>query len=122
MANQQPRGSKFLINGEPRKTNSRWPPKARCGWSWLPVEGWRTPPIPELGESAIEKLLDALERLRKLKLPTNPTAGDCTMNIGMIEGGRAPNVIPDKAVAHLLYRLVGPAENLRRQITQAVAW
>ena len=67
---------------------------------------------PELGESAIEKLLDALESVRKLKLPTNPKAGPCTMNIGLIEGGRAPNVIPDYACAHLLFRLVGPARGI----------
>jgi acetylornithine deacetylase len=76
---------------------------------------------PELGESAIEKLLDALHNIRKLRLPTNPKAGPCTLNIGQIEGGRAPNVIPDRAVAQLLFRLVGPAEELRRQITEAVA-
>jgi acetylornithine deacetylase len=75
---------------------------------------------PELGESAIEKLLDALENLRKLKLPTNPIAGPSTMNIGLIEGGRAPNVIPDHASSNLLIRLVGPADGLRQQITAAV--
>jgi acetylornithine deacetylase len=74
---------------------------------------------PELGESAIEKLLDALHEIRKLKLPGNPKAGPCTLNVGQIEGGRAPNVIPDHAVAQLLFRLVGPAEELRKQITQA---
>jgi acetylornithine deacetylase len=41
------------------------------------------------------------------------------MNIGLIEGGRAPNVIPDRAVAHLLIRLVGPTDELRKQITAA---
>jgi acetylornithine deacetylase len=43
------------------------------------------------------------------------------MNIGLIEGGRAPNVIPDHARAHLLFRLVGPAQELRQQIAAAVA-
>ena len=43
------------------------------------------------------------------------------MNIGLIEGGRAPNVIPDHARAQLLYRLVGPSEPVREQITAAVA-
>jgi len=41
------------------------------------------------------------------------------MNIGLIEGGRAPNVIPDHAVAHLLIRLVGPTNDLRKQIIEA---
>src|SRR5436305_10961323 len=75
---------------------------------------------PELGESAIDKLVDALHRLRAMKLPSDPEVGSCTLNIGTIEGGRAPNVIPDKAQALLLYRLIGPSENLRREITQMV--
>jgi acetylornithine deacetylase len=76
---------------------------------------------PELGESAIDKLITALDRLRSMKLPENPEVGPCTLNIGLIEGGRAPNVIPDHARAQLLYRLVGPSDELRRQITDTVA-
>jgi acetylornithine deacetylase len=75
---------------------------------------------PELGESAIDKLVEALHRLRALKLPSDPEVGPCTLNIGTIEGGRAPNVIPDKAQALLLYRLIGPSEDLRREIIQTV--
>jgi len=71
---------------------------------------------PELGESAIDKLLAALTRLRAMHLPSNPEVGPCTLNIGLIEGGRAPNIIPDYAHADLLYRLIGPAEELRRNI------
>jgi acetylornithine deacetylase len=43
------------------------------------------------------------------------------MNVGVIEGGRAPNVIPDHARAQLLYRLVGPSEDLKKSIASAVA-
>jgi acetylornithine deacetylase len=56
-----------------------------------------------------------------MPLPVNDEIGPCTMNIGVIEGGRAPNVIPDFAKAQLLYRLVGPAEGLRREIVDAVS-
>ena len=73
---------------------------------------------PELGESAIDKLLAALARLRAMPLPSDPEIGPCTLNIGLIEGGRAPNVIPDYAHADLLYRLVGPSQDLRRQILE----
>jgi acetylornithine deacetylase len=55
-----------------------------------------------------------------MKLPVTEDVGPCTLNIGMIEGGRAPNVIPDHAKAKLLYRLVGPSEELKRQIQEAV--
>jgi acetylornithine deacetylase len=76
---------------------------------------------PELGESAIDKLLEALNRLRAIKLPSVEGIGPSTVNIGVIEGGRAPNVIPDRARAQLLYRLVGPSDKLREEIVRSVA-
>jgi len=118
-ANQQPRGVKFLINGEPTENRLAVASKGTLRVELLASGKMAHSAYPELGESAIEKLLDALHEIRKLKLPTNPTAGPCTLNVGQIEGGRAPNVIPDRAVAQLLFRLVGPAEELRQQITQA---
>ena len=61
-----------------------------------------------------------LQQLRAMELPVNPDIGPSTLNIGIIEGGRATNVIPDFAKAQLLYRLVGPSEQLREQILTAV--
>jgi acetylornithine deacetylase len=108
--------SRFLINGEP--TENRL---ARASKGTLRVELTATGRMahsayPELGESAIDKLIPALTRLRAMPLPSDPEIGPCTLNIGLIEGGRAPNVIPDYAHADLLYRLVGPAHELRREI------
>ncbi len=120
-ANQQPRGCKFLINGEPTENRLAVASKGTLRVELVAHGRMAHSAYPELGESAIEKLLDALEEVRKLKLPENPKAGPCTMNIGLIEGGRAPNVIPDRAIAQLLFRLVGPAEELREQIMNAVA-
>jgi len=118
-ANQQPRGVKYLINGEPTENRLAIASKGTLRVELVARGRMAHSAYPELGESAIEKLLDALAEIRKLKLPNNPKAGPCTLNIGMIEGGRAPNVIPDFAVAHLLFRLVGPAEELRQQIKAA---
>ena len=118
-ANQQPRGVKYLINGEPTENRLAIASKGTLRVELVARGRMAHSAYPELGESAIEKLLDALEQVRKLKLPTNPNAGPCTLNIGMIEGGRAPNVIPDYAMAQLLFRLVGPTADLRRQILAA---
>ena len=68
---------------------------------------------PELGESAIEALLDSLERVRRMPLPNDALLGPCTINIGTISGGRAPNVIADAAKAEILVRLVGDPEPMR---------
>jgi acetylornithine deacetylase/succinyl-diaminopimelate desuccinylase-like protein len=117
-ANQKPApGARFLINGEPTENRLALASKGALRVQLTAKGRMAHSAYPELGESAIEKLLDALQGLRSMPLPTNPDVGPTTVNIGLIEGGRAPNVIPDHARAQLLYRLVGPAEELRQQIT-----
>jgi acetylornithine deacetylase len=75
---------------------------------------------PELGESAIDKLLGALRDIQALALPIVDGIGETTLNVGLISGGRAPNVVADKAEAHLLVRLVGPSQEIREAIVRAV--
>ena len=120
VANESSPGSRFLINGEPTENKIATASKGTLRVQLTANGKMAHSAYPELGESAIDKLLAALERLRAMELPVNPEVGPCTVNIGIIEGGRAPNVIADHARAHLLYRLVGPSEPLRRQITAAV--
>jgi acetylornithine deacetylase len=121
VANESAPGSRFLINGEPTENKIAVASKGTLRVQLTASGKMAHSAYPELGESAIEKLLAALERLRALELPVNPEVGPCTMNIGIIEGGRAPNVIADHARAHLLYRLVGPSEELRKQMSATVA-
>ena len=121
IANQTPPGSRFLINGEPTENKIAMASKGALRVQITAKGRMAHSAYPELGESAIEKLVAALHRLQALKLPENPAVGPCTMNIGLIEGGRAPNVIPDHARAQLLYRLVGPSEPVRAEITAAIA-
>jgi acetylornithine deacetylase len=120
IANDQAQGSRFLINGEPTENHIATASKGALRVELIAEGKMAHSAYPELGESAINKLLTALERLRAMKLPVNPEIGPATLNIGVIEGGRAPNVIPDAARAQLLYRLVGPAAELRQRITEAV--
>jgi len=69
--------------------------------------------FPELGESAIDKLLDALMVIRGLTLPDDPLLGRTHYSVGVIEGGLAPNVISPSASAELLFRIVGDAAPVR---------
>ena len=121
IANESPLGNRFLVNGEPTENKIAVASKGALRVEIITHGKLAHSAYPELGESAIEKLLAALDGLRQMKLPIHPQAGPCTLNIGLIEGGRAPNVIPDYAKAQLLYRLVGPSEELRAQIKQAVS-
>jgi acetylornithine deacetylase len=121
VANDHTPGSRFLINGEPTENKIAVASKGALRVELTAKGKMAHSAYPHLGDSAIDKLLTALERLRAMKLPENPEVGPCTLNIGLLEGGRAPNVVPDHARAQLLYRLVGPSEALRQQITTAVA-
>jgi acetylornithine deacetylase len=120
VANRQPRGSRFLVNGEPTENRLGMASKGTLRVELTARGRMAHSAYPELGESAIDKLLVALTRLRAMPLPADPQFGPCTLNIGIIEGGRAPNVIPDFARAHLLYRLIAPADELRARILAAV--
>ena len=74
---------------------------------------------PELGESAIEKLLDALDAARRVRLPVDKILGPSTLNIGTVSGGRAPNVIADHAQAELFIRLVDSGDATLAAMKQA---
>src|SRR5205085_6499757 len=102
IANESPLGSRFLINGEPTENKIAVASKGALRVEITARGRMAHSAYPDLGETAIEKLLDALEGLRRMKLPENPEVGPTTMNIGINEGGRAPNVIPDYAKTQLL--------------------
>src|ERR1700687_4467722 len=116
VANEQQNSCKFLINGEPTENRVAIASKGALRVHLTATGKMAHSAYPELGESAIDKLIEALHRLRAMPLPSDPEIGPCTLNVGTIEGGRAPNVIPDHASAQLLYRLIGPSEQLRREI------
>ena len=120
VAARAPRGSKYLVNGEPTENKLVVASKGILRYELIARGKMAHSAYPELGESAIEALLDALDAIRKVPLPTDALLGPCTMNIGTISGGRAPNVIADAAKAEIMVRLVGDAAPTREAFTRAV--
>jgi acetylornithine deacetylase len=120
-AAKTPRGSQYIVNGEPTENQLALGSKGALRFEIVAAGRMAHSAYPELGESAIEKLLNALDRIRKLPLPVDATLGPSTLNIGIIRGGRAPNVIPDEAVAEIFIRVVGDVTALRQQIKAAAA-
>ncbi len=114
-------GSRFLINGEPTENKLALGSKGALRYELVAHGRMAHSAYPELGESAIDKLLDVLEQVRRIPLPEDPVLGRSTLNIGTISGGRAPNVIPDKARAELFLRVVSDAAPLRRAVSEAAA-
>ncbi|MBM3786504.1 MAG: M20/M25/M40 family metallo-hydrolase [Acidobacteria bacterium] len=116
---KRPRGSKYLINGEPTECKLALGSKGALRYEVSATGRMAHSAYPELGESAIEKLLDALEKIRKIEWPSHPVLGPSTLNIGLISGGRAPNVVSDQAKAELLIRLVDDPAPVRAAVLQA---
>lgn len=114
-ARLEPRG-RFLINGEPTENQLTIGQKGVLRADLVATGRAAHSAYPDEGESAIVPLLETLARVRRISLPAHPVLGDMTMNIGRIEGGRAPNVIPDHARAQVLFRTVQPHDALKRAI------
>lgn len=114
-----PRGSKFLINGEPTSNRLALGSKGALRYEIKASGRMAHSAYPELGESAINKLLDALSRIRAIGLPVDDLLGPSTVNIGLLSGGRAPNVIADAAEASLMFRLVSDPDPLRQAVNAA---
>ncbi len=119
IANRHARDCRFLIDGEPTDNRLGTASKGSLKVEITASGKMAHSAYPELGESAIEKLLDALERIRRITLPSEDEIGASTLNVGIVEGGLAPNVIPDRARAELMVRLVGPAKEVKDRIVAA---
>jgi acetylornithine deacetylase len=118
-AARNPRGSRFLINGEPTENKLAVGSKGALRYEIVCKGRMAHSAYPELGESAIEKLLDALAEMRRIELPVDEVLGPSTMNIGTIHAGRAPNVIADEAKAEVFIRLVCDSTSTRKAVAAA---
>ena len=114
-----PRDSRFLINGEPTENRLALGSKGALRYEIVAKGRLAHSAYPELGHSAIHSLLDALDDIRAIPLPSDEVLGQCTLNVGTIRGGRAPNVVADEAWAEIMFRLVGEPALLRAAVARA---
>jgi acetylornithine deacetylase len=117
VANQHaPPGVRFLINGEPTDNRlgaaTRGVLRVRLSAAGRAAHS----SFPELGESAIDKLLDALMVVRGVTLPVDEVLGRTHYTVGLIEGGVAPNVVSPHASAELMFRIVGEGAPVREAL------
>ena len=115
-----PKG-RFLINGEPTENRLSVGQKGSLRVDLTATGRAAHSAYPDEGVSAIAALLDTIERIRGLPLPHDPLLGQSTLNLGLIGGGVAPNVIPPAASAQLLIRIVEPSEPLKAAIRSALS-
>ena len=119
-ANEKPPSCRYMINGEPTENKLAVGTKGILRVEIRARGRMAHSAYPQLGESAIDKLLYVLADLRRMSLPVDHVLGPATLNIGLISGGRASNVIPDEARADVLIRTVNGTEELRQNIRRVL--
>jgi len=108
VANEQaPASVRFLINGEPTENRLGAATRGMVRVRLRATGRAAHSSFPELGDSAIDKLLDALMVVRGVELPVDSLLGRTHYTVGLIEGGVAPNVVSPSASAELTFRIVG---------------
>jgi acetylornithine deacetylase len=110
-----PRG-RFLVNGEPTENRLSIGQKGSLRVDLQATGRAAHSAYPEEGKSAIAALLDTIGRIRDMPLPHDPLLGPSTLNVGLIRGGVAPNVLAPEASAQILIRTVGPTEALKAAV------
>ncbi len=118
-ANEAPKGSKFLINGEPTDNRLALASKGALRAVFKASGKMCHSAYPELGDSAVHKLVEVLGKVLAIPLPSVEDVGPSTLNVGQIHGGHAPNVVADKAEAQVLVRLVGDSAPVRKALIDA---
>jgi acetylornithine deacetylase len=118
-AAKNPRGARFLINGEPTENQLALGSKGALRFELTARGKLAHSAYPELGHSAIHDLLDVLRGVRAMALPEDPLLGRSTLNVGTITGGRAPNVVADHASAEIMFRTVGDPGAIREGVRAA---
>jgi acetylornithine deacetylase len=116
LANTVARGGRFLVNGEPTESRLGAATRGILRLKLHAAGRAAHSSFPELGVSAIDKLLDALVELRAVRLPEDGVLGRTHYTIGLISGGVAPNVVPPSAEAEVMFRTVGDAADIRKAI------
>jgi acetylornithine deacetylase len=117
VANEASTGDcRFLINGEPTESRLGLATRGMVRYKLRAAGRAAHSSFPELGESAIDKLLDALVELRSIPLPDDPLLGRTHYTIGLIAGGVAPNVVSPSAEAEVMFRTVSDAGRITRAL------
>ena len=123
IANRHPLASscEYLINGEPTDNRLAVGTKGSLQ-ATIKVKGRSAhSAYPEQGDSAIEKLLDVLDDVRKVDWPSDEEFGETTCNIGVISGGTRANVIPDAAQTVLQIRLATNSDAAKSLLESAIS-
>ena len=102
----RPPSVRVLVTGEPTESTLALGTKGALRFTLRTRGRAAHSAYPHLGESATARLVELLAELASLPLPSDALLGDSTVNIGLLAGGVADNVMAPAAEARLMARLV----------------
>lgn len=114
-------GCEFIVVGEP--TESRFVRASKgaltCLVRFRGVAAHSA--YPEKGDSAIRKLMKAIEAIETTDWGSDPVLGSATVNIGVVRGGQRANIVPDSAEAEMIFRHVTTPGDILERLGALVA-
>lgn len=114
-------GSEYVLVGEP--TESKFA-RASKGALTLVVrfDGVAAhSAYPHLGDSAINKMVNAIAEINAGDWGRDDDLGETTVNVGVVRGGEKPNIIAASAECEMIFRLVTTPEDVRARVEAILA-
>lgn len=119
-ANRLEPHSDFFVMGEPTENRLALGSKGALRFEIRTSGKSAHSAYPEMGENAIDRLLDILQDLRNASFPADDVLGESTLNIGILSGGGLANVVPDRASAEAIIRLATGKEGIKNSLAGLV--
>ena len=111
-AGKVPTTCRAIINGEPTESTLALGTKGAVRMTVRTKGRAAHSAYPHRGQSATLDLVKILADIESIALPKHALLGDTTINIGMLSGGVADNIVAPSAEARLMARLVGPVDEV----------
>ena len=115
------RKARYVIVGEPTENLFAHAHKGMLSYTLHTSGTAAHSGYPERGSSAIHVLLDILSDIRAADWGRDPEIGEATTNVGLIQGGAAPNVLAEAASATVVHRIVDSFETRLQQVREIIS-
>jgi acetylornithine deacetylase len=114
-------GSEFVLVGEPTESTFARASKGAltCFVRFDGIAGHSA--YPERGDSAINKMVNAIAEINATNWGLDDDLGDTTVNVGVVRGGEKPNVIPAEAECQMIFRTVTEPEIVQTKLQSIIA-
>ncbi len=113
-------GSRYVLVGEPTESKFARASKGALT-AFVRFDGIAAhSAYPHLGDSAIRKMVAAIQDIHAAEWGRDDILGDATVNVGVVSGGVKPNIIPAEAECQLMFRLVTTPEDVRARLEKII--